>query len=144
MIEKHDDQGVLLNDASRVTALGKFIRKTSIDEMPQLLNVLLGHMSFIGPRPLLLSYLPYYTTREKVRHQVRPGITGLAQVSGRNNLKLPERLELDVQYVENLSFKNDIRIIMRTVKNVLAAKDITIIASSKTLKDYRDEENINS
>lgn len=142
MVEKYDDQGVLLNDASRVTPMGKFIRKTSIDEIPQLFNVVLGHMSFIGPRPLLLGYLPYYTTREKKRHQVRPGITGLAQVSGRNNLKLPERLELDVQYVENLSLKNDIRIILQTVKNVLGAKDVTIIASSKTLKDYRDEENI--
>lgn len=142
MIEKYDDHGVLLNDSSRVTPLGKFIRKTSIDEIPQLLNVVLGHMSFIGPRPLLLSYLPYYTAREKKRHQVRPGITGLAQVSGRNNLKLPERLELDVQYVENLSLKNDIGIILQTVKNVLGAKDVTIIASSKTLKDYRDEENI--
>lgn len=144
MIEKYDDKGVLLSDSARVTPMGKFIRKTSIDEIPQLFNVILGHMSFIGPRPLLISYLPYYTSREKLRHQVRPGITGLAQVSGRNNLKLPERLELDVQYVENLSFANDVRIALQTVKNVLSAKDITVIASSKTLKDYRDEENINT
>lgn len=144
MVDKYDDHGVLLSDSTRITSIGKFIRKTSIDEIPQLFNVILGHMSFIGPRPLLVSYLPYYTKREKIRHQVRPGITGLAQVSGRNNLKLPERLELDVQYVENLSFANDVKIILQTIRNVLSAKDITVISSSKTLKDYRDEENIRS
>lgn len=140
MVEKYDNHGVLLSDSARITPMGKFIRRTSIDEIPQLFNVLLGDMSFIGPRPLLISYLLHYTIREKIRHQVRPGITGLAQVSGRNNLKLPERLELDVQYVENLSFLNDIKIILRTISNVIAAKDITVVPSSKTLKDYRDEE----
>jgi len=144
MTDKFDSSGKLLPDSERVTSVGKFIRKTSLDEIPQLFNVILGHMSFIGPRPLLVSYLPYYNQRERMRHQVRPGITGLAQVSGRNNLKLPERLELDALYVETLSFTNDMKIIVKTVKNVLSAKDITIITSSKTLKDYRDEEIIKS
>lgn len=139
MIEKYDDQGNMLPDAQRITAMGRFIRKTSVDEIPQLLNVLKGDMSFIGPRPLLVSYLPYYTRREKKRHDVRPGITGLAQVSGRNNIKLPERLELDVQYVENMSFLNDMKIVLQTVQNVVSAKDITVVPSSKTLKDYREE-----
>jgi undecaprenyl phosphate N,N'-diacetylbacillosamine 1-phosphate transferase len=144
MVEKFDEEGHLLPDAQRITPVGKFIRKTSIDEMPQLLNILRGEMSFIGPRPLLMSYLPYYTKREKTRHSVRPGLTGLAQVSGRNNLKLPERLEMDVQYVEKLSFVNDLRIVLKTVGHLLRAKDITVVASSKTLKDYRDEEQFKS
>lgn len=142
MIERFDDQGNLLPDAQRITAMGRFIRKTSIDEIPQLLNVVKGDMSFIGPRPLLVSYLPYYTEREKKRHHVRPGITGLAQVSGRNNITLPERLDLDVQYVETLSFSNDMKIIIRTVRNVLSAKDITVVPSSKTLKDYREQKQV--
>ena len=144
MVEKFDEDGHLLPDARRITPVGKFIRKTSIDEMPQLLNILKGEMSFIGPRPLLMSYLPYYTKREKMRHSVRPGLTGLAQVSGRNNLKLPERLELDALYVETLSFVNDLKIVLKTVSHLLSAKDITVIASSKTLKDYRDEEQFKS
>jgi len=139
MIEKYDSEGRLLPDVERITALGKFIRKTSLDEMPQLFNVLVGDMSFIGPRPLLVSYLPYYTDREKTRHRVRPGITGLAQVSGRNNLKLPERLELDAVYVETMSFASDMKILLQTIRNVINAKDITVITSSKTLKDYRSE-----
>ena len=144
MVDKFDSSGKLLPDSERVTSVGRFIRKTSLDEIPQLFNVILGDMSFIGPRPLLVSYLPYYSQRERIRHHVRPGITGLAQVSGRNNVKLPERLELDVRYVESLSFANDVKIVLKTIKNVLSAKDITIITSSKTLKDYRDEEIIKS
>lgn len=139
MVEKFDSKGELLPDGERITSMGRFLRKTSMDEIPQLFNILFGDMSFIGPRPLLISYLPYYTTREKRRHDVRPGITGLAQVSGRNNITLPERLDLDVQYVETLSFSNDIKIAIRTVQNVLNAKDITIVPSSKTLKDYREQ-----
>jgi undecaprenyl phosphate N,N'-diacetylbacillosamine 1-phosphate transferase len=142
MVNKFDDEGNLLPDADRITGMGRFLRKSSIDEIPQLFNILFGDMSFIGPRPLLVSYLPYYTEREKRRHRVRPGITGLAQVSGRNNITLPERLELDVQYVETLSFANDMKIAVRTVQNVLNAKDITVVPSSKTLKDYREQEHI--
>src|SRR5690606_21670028 len=105
MNDRRDAQGMLLPDAQRLTKVGSFVRKTSLDEIPQLLNVLKGDMSVIGPRPLLIEYLPYYTKREKLRHSVRPGITGLAQVNGRNTLNWDERLELDAQYVENLSLK---------------------------------------
>ena len=138
MIEKFDDKGVLLPDDQRITAFGKFIRKTSLDEMPQLLNIMLGDMSFIGPRPLLISYLPYYTDREHLRHSVRPGISGLAQVNGRNNLEFPQRLQLDIKYVENILFMNDVKIALQTVKNVLSGKDIVVVPSSAMLKDYRE------
>ena len=140
MVNKYDHRGELLPDAQRITAVGKLIRKTSLDEMPQLINVMVGDMSFIGPRPLLVEYLQYYTEREKLRHHVRPGISGLAQVSGRNNIDLPQRLELDVQYVENLSFANDFKIALKTIQNVVSGKDITIITSDKRLKDYRPED----
>lgn len=139
MIERYDHQGKLLPDAERVTSFGKFIRKTSVDELPQLINVMIGDMSFIGPRPLLTSYLPYYTDREHVRHSVRPGISGLAQVSGRNNLEWNQRLELDVQYVENLSLLNDVKIAIKTIQNVISAKDIAVVTSEKTLLDYRNK-----
>jgi undecaprenyl phosphate N,N'-diacetylbacillosamine 1-phosphate transferase len=137
MIDRYDADGKLLPDADRITSFGKFIRKTSIDELPQLINVMLGDMSFIGPRPLLPSYLPFYTDREHMRHAVRPGISGLAQISGRNNLNWNQRLELDVQYVENLSFLNDVKIAIKTIQNVLTAKDIVVVTSEKTLLDYR-------
>ncbi|WP_036679402.1 sugar transferase [Daejeonella oryzae] len=139
MVNKYDADGELLPDADRITSAGKFIRKTSIDEIPQLLNVLIGDMSFIGPRPLLENYLYYYTEREHTRHHVRPGISGLAQVSGRNNIELPQRLELDVQYVETLSFINDCKIALKTIHNVVSGKDITVVTSLKTLKDYRNK-----
>lgn len=137
MINKYDVKNELLPDEQRITSVGKFIRKTSIDEMPQLFNILMGDMSFIGPRPLLLSYMEYYTDREHCRHSVRPGISGLAQVSGRNNIELPQRLQLDVKYVENISFINDFKILLKTVKNVIHGKDITVVTPSTTLKDYR-------
>jgi undecaprenyl phosphate N,N'-diacetylbacillosamine 1-phosphate transferase len=137
MIDRYDADGKLLPDADRITSFGKFIRKTSIDELPQLINVMLGDMSFIGPRPLLPGYLPFYTDREHMRHAVRPGISGLAQISGRNNLNWNQRLELDVQYVENFSFLNDVKIAIKTIQNVLTAKDIVVVTSEKTLLDYR-------
>jgi lipopolysaccharide/colanic/teichoic acid biosynthesis glycosyltransferase len=105
------------------------VRKTSLDEIPQLINVLKGDMSLIGPRPLLVRYLPYYSKREKLRHTVRPGITGLAQVNGRNFLMWDERLEMDVQYVENLSFFSDMQILVKTIQGVINRKDIEIIPS---------------
>lgn len=111
MNDKKDKHGNLLFDTERLTSVGKFIRKTSIDELPQLINVLKGDMALIGPRPLLMEYYPYYTKREQLRHTVRPGITGYAQVNGRNKLtNWDERLEMDVHYVENLSFYLDLRI----------------------------------
>src|SRR5690554_3517329 len=113
MNDRKDNKGNLLPDAERLTKVGSFVRKTSLDEIPQLINVLKGDMSLIGPRPLLVQYLPYYTERESLRHSVRPGITGLAQVNGRNFLMWNERLEMDVQYVENLSFISDMQILLK-------------------------------
>jgi hypothetical protein len=128
-----------LPDAERLTKIGTFVRKTSLDEIPQLLNVLKGDMSLIGPRPLLVKYLPYYSKREQLRHTVRPGITGLAQVNGRNKLNWDDRLELDAQYVENLSFLLDIKILFRTIVNVLLRKDIAV--GYIDLDDYRKNRN---
>lgn len=124
MNDKCDARGELLPDKERLIPIGRLLRKTSLDELPQLINVLKGDMSLIGPRPLLPRYLPYYTEVEKMRHSVRPGITGWAQVNGRNVLGWKERLEADVFYTQNLSFKLDIIILTQTIKNILFAKDI--------------------
>ena len=139
MNDSKDTNGNVLPDNERLTPLGKFIRKASLDEIPQLINVFIGDMSFIGPRPLLIRYLPYYTTMDKKRHQIRPGITGLAQISGRNLLNWDDRLKKDVEYVENISFLNDFSILLKTIKNVLTAKDIVVDPSSVMidLDDYR-------
>nr|WP_314784297.1 sugar transferase [uncultured Capnocytophaga sp.] len=139
MNDRCDANGQLLPDAERLTKIGAFVRKTSLDEIPQLLNVLKGDMSLIGPRPLLVKYLPYYSKREQLRHTVRPGITGLAQVNGRNKLNWDDRLELDAQYVENLSFLLDIKILFRTIINVLLRKDIAV--GYIDLDDYRKNRN---
>lgn len=127
MTDERDGKGKLLPDAQRLTKVGKFIRSTSIDELPQLWNVLKGDMSLIGPRPLLPRYLPWYTNREMHRHDVRPGVTGLAQVNGRNHLTWDQKLEYDVQYVENITFSNDCKILLHTIKNVLERKDIEVV-----------------
>lgn len=126
MNDKVDANGNLLPDGERLTKVGRFIRKTSLDEIPQLINVIKGEMSFIGPRPLLFQYLPYYTPKEKIRHSIRPGITGLAQVSGRNLLDWDDRLQKDIEYVENLSFSLDIKIFFKTIENVIKSKDIVV------------------
>lgn len=131
MNDKKDANGKLLPDAERLTKIGAFVRKTSLDEIPQLINVLKGDMSLIGPRPLLVKYLPFYTEREKLRHTVRPGITGLAQVNGRNNISWDDKLEMDVKYVEEISFTNDVKILIKTIQNVISQKDI-IVASSES------------
>lgn len=130
MTDERDDRGNLLPDKDRITAVGKFVRKTSIDELPQLINVLKGDMALIGPRPLLPEYLPYYTERERLRHTVRPGISGWAQVNGRNNLTWDQKLELDAYYVEHLSFLMDLRVLLTTVKNVLGGKDVNVVPSA--------------
>lgn len=119
MTDEKDAQGNLLQDAVRLTKFGRFLRGTSLDELPELFNILKGDMSIIGPRPLLVSYLPYYTEQEKLRHSVRPGLTGLAQVSGRNFLDWDRRLEKDVEYVKNLSFAMDLKVLWMTVQTVL-------------------------
>lgn len=127
MTDERDTEGNLLPDKDRITPVGRVIRKLSIDEMPQLINVLKGDMSFIGPRPLLPEYLPWYTEHEKLRHTVRPGISGWAQVNGRNNLSWDEKLALDVYYVEHLSLGMDIKVILKTIVNVLEHKDVNVI-----------------
>lgn len=124
MNDKKDDAGNLLSDAERLTKIGAFVRKTSLDEIPQLINVLKGDMSLIGPRPLLTSYLPLYNEFQKRRHDVKPGITGWAQINGRNAISWKEKFEFDVFYVENVSFLLDLKIILTTVMNVIQSKDI--------------------
>ena len=126
MNDKKDKSGQLLPDTYRLTAIGKLIRKTSIDELPQLFNILKGDMSLIGPRPLLVQYLPYYTTTEKKRHSVKPGITGLAQVNGRNQISWDVKLKFDVDYVGNLTFKTDLNILIKTFYKVIASKDVAV------------------
>jgi lipopolysaccharide/colanic/teichoic acid biosynthesis glycosyltransferase len=124
MNDMKDEMGNLLSDAERLTKIGAFVRKTSLDEIPQLLNVIKGDMSLIGPRPLLTSYLPLYNEFQKRRHEVRPGITGWAQINGRNAISWKDKFELDVFYVENVSFLLDLKIILTTVMNVIQSKDI--------------------
>lgn len=138
MNDKKDSDGNLLPDSKRLTAVGKFVRKTSLDEIPQLINVLKGDMSLIGPRPLLIKYLKYYKEQERVRHTIRPGITGLAQVTGRNLMQWDERLALDVKYVNDISFTNDCKIIVETIKNVIFSKNIVIDPES-VMKNLDDE-----
>lgn len=125
MTDERDAEGKLLPDAQRLTVVGKLIRKTSIDELPQLFNVLKGDMSLIGPRPLLVKYLPLYSPEQHRRHEVRPGITGWAQVNGRNAITHTKKFEYDVWYVDHLSFALDVKIIFMTIHNVLHRKDIS-------------------
>lgn len=130
MTEAKDAEGNLLPDAERLTPFGNFLRKTSLDELPELWNILKGDMSIVGPRPLLVGYLPYYTKKEQLRHSVRPGLTGLAQVSGRNFIAWDERLAKDVEYVQNLSFLTDIKILWKTVMVVLKKDDVAVETDS--------------
>ena len=124
MTDERDAEGNLLPDAQRLTKIGKFVRSTSLDEIPQLLNVIKGDMSLIGPRPLLVQYLPLYSERQKRRHEVRPGITGWAQVNGRNAISWQQKFEYDVWYVENMSFILDIKILLKTIYNVFKREGI--------------------
>ncbi len=126
MTDERDADGKLLPNELRITKIGKFIRATSLDELPQLFNVLIGDMALIGPRPLLVRYLELYTPEQARRHNVRPGITGWAQVNGRNNVTWTKKFEMDVWYVDNCSMWLDIKIIYKTVLNVLQRKDIAI------------------
>ncbi len=125
MTDERDTCGNLMPDSIRLTKFGKFLRSTSLDELPELWNIFRGDMSIVGPRPLLVSYLPYYTQNENRRHNVRPGLTGLAQVSGRNLLIWDERLAKDVEYVENITFTRDCKIILLTVRKVVFREDIS-------------------
>ena len=126
MPDERDENGELLPDSVRLTSFGSFLRKSSLDELPELWNIFKGDMSLIGPRPLLVSYLPWYTEREKLRHTVRPGLTGLAQVSGRNFIEWDKRLEKDVEYVEQRSFWMDIKVFVKTIQVILAKDDVAV------------------
>ena len=133
MRDAHDENGNPLPDGERLTSVGRFLRKTSLDELPELINVLRGDMSLVGPRPLLMRYLPYYTPREQRRHDVRPGITGWAQVNGRNTARWAERLEMDVWYVEHQSLWLDLKVLARTAASLLGQKGVVVDPRSAML-----------
>ncbi|WP_405377624.1 sugar transferase [Nonlabens sp. Asnod3-A02] len=135
MTNDRDEKGELLPDADRLTTIGKLIRSTSLDELPQLLNVLKGDMSIIGPRPLLVKYIPLYTDFQSRRHDVKPGITGWAQVNGRNMITWEKKFELDVWYVDHISFLLDVKIVFKTIKKVINRKDINS-ATSATVETF--------
>ena len=124
MTNKKDKDGNLLPDEQRLTKYGKILRATSLDELPELVNILVGHMSIVGPRPLLVEYLPWYTQEESRRHSVRPGLTGWAQVNGRNSVTWDDRFKLDVEYVDSISLKMDMKILFMTVKKVFGGSDV--------------------
>jgi lipopolysaccharide/colanic/teichoic acid biosynthesis glycosyltransferase len=125
MSDERDAKGNLLPDEQRLSGIGKFIRMTSLDELPQLFNVLLGDMSFVGPRPLLAEYLPLYNEQQQRRHEVKPGITGWAQVNGRNTVSWPQKFAFDIWYVDHISFGLDIKILLLTVMKVFKAEGIS-------------------
>ncbi len=134
MNDKKDSNGNLLPDIKRLTSIGKLVRKTSLDELPQLINVLKGDMSVVGPRPLLPEYLPLYTETQRMRHKIKPGITGWAQVNGRNAISWEKKFEYDVWYVENISFLLDIKIILKTIIKVLRSENINTKNQATTIK----------
>ena len=139
MTDAKDADGNLLPDEVRLTKFGKLLRSTSLDELPELFNILKGDMAIVGPRPLLVQYLPRYNERQRRRHDVRPGFTGLAQVNGRNSISWQEKFEWDVRYVENVSFLMDLRIIAKTVKVVLKRDGISS-ETSATMEEFRGNE----
>ena len=143
MTNKKDKDGNLLPDEQRLNGFGKFLRKTSLDELPEIFLILSGKMSFVGPRPLVVQDLPYYTEEEHHRHDVRPGLTGWAQVNGRNNLNWDDRFKLDVEYVNNISLKFDVKIILLTIKKVVKASDINVRGTGKMVDfdEYRRKQN---
>lgn len=138
MTDETDSEGNLLPDAQRLTKLGKFLRSSSLDELPELFNILKGDMSFIGPRPLSVLYLPYYTEEEHKRHKVRPGLTGLAQINGRNCLNWEERFAYDLEYINNLTFKNDLSILFKTFSKVLKKEDVVVRGTNAKVEDLDD------
>ena len=136
-----DEDGNLLPDDKRLTKYGKFLRGTSLDELPELINILKGDMAIVGPRPLLVKYLPLYSTEQKRRHEVRPGLTGYAQVNGRNAISWEEKFRLDVEYVDNITFFGDIKILLNTVKAVIKREGISS-ESSVTMEEFKGSEQI--
>lgn len=137
MTDKRDENGNLLPDEIRLTKFGAFLRKSSLDELPQLINILKGDMSLVGPRPLLVEYLPLYTTDQRTRHTVRPGLTNLVAINGRNSVQMEEKLSYDIYYVKNLSFLQDVKIILKTVAVVLGGKGTDLEASDKMTRYAR-------
>lgn len=133
MTEEKDEKGNLLPDEQRLTKFGKMLRRTSLDELPELFNILKGDMSIVGPRPLAIIYLPYYNEKEKHRHDVKPGLTGLAQVNGRNNLIWEDRFKYDLKYVENVSFINDCKIILKTIMEIFKKEDVVTRGTGKNI-----------
>lgn len=132
MTDKRDDYGELLPDAMRLTKFGKFLRSTSLDELPSLINIIKGDMSLVGPRPLLIEYLSLYSTKHKKRHLVKPGLSGLAQINGRNSISWEEKLDYDIEYIKDISFLLDAKIIIKTLFKVIQRKDITSNNSETT------------
>lgn len=143
MTDERDKNGELLPDSVRLTKFGKFLRSTSLDELPELFNILRGDMSIVGPRPLAVQYLPYYNETEKHRHDVRPGLTGLAQINGRNGLNWDDRFGYDIEYIENIVFFYDLKIILKTVLKVFKKEGITIRGTTSIMDfdKYRSKKN---
>ncbi|HAG70545.1 MAG TPA: sugar transferase [Lachnospiraceae bacterium] len=139
MTDERDEKGELLSDEKRLTSFGKKLRSTSLDELPELFCILKGDMSIVGPRPLLVQYLPLYSERQRHRHDVRPGLTGWAQVNGRNTLTWPEKFEYDVEYTENYSFLMDLRIVLMTVNSVLKREGVSP-EKTATMDFFRGEQ----
>ena len=144
MTDEKDEQGNLLPDEKRLTKFGKFLRSTSLDELPELINIIKGDMAIVGPRPLLVEYLEYYTDEEKHRHDVRPGLTGLAQVSGRNNITWEEKFKQDNKYIKNITSINDLKIIIKTIGKVFKRDGISQEGNSTMQKFKGDKEKINA
>lgn len=139
MSDKKDENGELLPDSERLTKFGKILRATSLDEIPELINILKGEMSLIGPRPLAICYLPYYNEKEKHRHDVRPGLTGLAQINGRNAINWDKRFAYDIEYVNNITFINDLKILFKTFYKVLKRDDVVVTGTGNVIDfdEYR-------
>lgn len=139
MSDKKDENGKLLPDSKRLTKFGKILRATSLDEIPELVNILKGEMSLIGPRPLAVMYLPYYNEKEKHRHDVRPGLTGLAQINGRNVINWEERFAYDIEYVNNITFVNDLKILFKTFYKVIKKEDVVVTGTGNVIDfdEYR-------
>lgn len=141
MTDEKDADGNLLPDADRLTPVGRFVRSTSIDELPQLINILKGDMSFIGPRPLLVRYLPLYSKEQHRRHEVTPGLSGWAQVNGRNNISWTRKFELDVYYVDHIGLAMDLQVFFTTIKKVLLRKDINTTSGKSATMEYFNGKN---
>lgn len=144
MTDEKDENGKLLPDSQRLTKFGKFLRSTSLDELPELINIIKGDMAIVGPRPLLVQYLPYYTDKERHRHDVRPGLTGLAQIKGRNLCSWDEKFQYDIKYINNITFINDIKIIISTIIKVFKREGISQEgnATMENLIEYRNKEGV--